>query len=434
MGVLFSSLINAVDLTVHPNHKKQGGMSLLRSRMLSLGCVLTFLSCSCFLFIIAMSQSLSMRLFALYLIMAQAALFLILNRFVRRNIWLSATLLFLLSILIGVSIIFQAKSIYASGFIWFQVLVVPAFLLCGWRLGLMMSLVITATALVTASLSIKFGSVMPYGWDRNLGLRTVVLSVAIINILTLGMVLIYFHLLNESDANSLEQKNWLQRTARMQELLQMSSHFALKTNGPLDVLGTALHNLEEPLHGRVKSSELLGMLGPVESSVQELASVARSFSLFSRRYLEEGLEQTSFNVVLQHVDTIYNVGAVLRRARLNWNKVNPDILIYTQTAKLVMLIISVIRRAGAEGGNGLQLLSVLDGSGLLITLRYKVVVGNRKVPVPYDVDVVFDPELNQDLIQELCGELGIEFSQQSEGDLHFYQLKFVQARSQARLA
>jgi hypothetical protein len=426
--------MNSLDATVHPDNKKRGGMPLLRGRMLSLSCIFTMVACSCFLAIIVLTRRVDVQLFTIYAIMGQAAVILVLNRFIRRNTWLSAALLILLSVMMGVGIMFQARSVYASGFLWFQVLIMPAFLLCGWRLGLFVSVVIGLVTLATVAFSQVYGAALPYGGDRVVVFRSMLVTVLIINCLTLGMVAIYFHLLHESEKNSVEQRDWLQRTARMQELLQMSSHFALKTNGPLDVLGTALHNLEEPLLGRAQAPVLLAMLGPVESGIQDLAGVARSFSLFSRRYLEEGLEQTSFNAVLQHVDTMYNVGAVLRRARLHWDKVEPDILIYTQTAKLVMLLISVLRRAGAEGGTRLSAVPLLEADGLEITLRYQMASTSGKVEVGSDVDVVFDPELNENLIQELCSELGIKRYQQRDGECQIYRLKLLQARCQARLA
>jgi hypothetical protein len=245
-------------------------------------------------------------------------------------------------------------------------------------------------------------------------------------------VTLYFHMLRESEKNSREQRDWLQRTARMQELLQMSGHFALKTNGPLDILGTALHNLEVPLARSVEAKSLLAMLAPVESGIQQLASVSRSFSLFSRRYLEEGLEQTSLNQVLQHVDTIYNVGAVLRRARLGWEHVHPDILINTQTAKLVMLLITILRRIGAEGGTQLRAGSSLEADGLHITLRS--ILGREHVAVASDVKIAFDPELSEDLIQELCNELGVECSQERNGSIQIDRLILLQSRCQALVA
>jgi C4-dicarboxylate-specific signal transduction histidine kinase len=255
----------------------------------------------------------------------------------------------------------------------------------------------------------------------------------IINSLTIGMVALYFHLLRESEKKNREQRDWLQRTARMQELLQMSGHFALKTNGPLDVLGTALHNLEEPLsRSSMDAKVLMAMLAPVESGIQELASVSRSFSLFSRRYLEEGLEQTSLNQVLHHVDTIYNVGAVLRRARLDWKRIEPDILIYTQTAKLVMLMISILRGVGAEGGTKLMVDSSLESDGLHITIQYEV--SQDQMAVASDVNIIFDTELNEDLVSELCGELGVERSQGRDGKTRMYRLILMQSRCQARVA
>ncbi len=434
MGAPLSLLIKALDITVHPGNRKRGGMSLLRGRMLSLACLLTGTACSIFLVIMVLTRELDQRFFPIYIILAQAGLFLILNRFVQKNVWLSAILLVFLSILLGMAIVYQERSVYATGFLWFQVLIMPAFLLCGWRLGSALCVVIMLVALGTFFISKELGPLLPYDGDRMIGFRTMLMNVIVINFLTLGMVAIYFHLLHDGEKNKGEQRNWLQRTARMQELLQMSNHFALKTNGPLDVLGTALHNLEEPLQRHMESRVLLSMLAPLESSVQDLAAVAKSFSLFSRRYLDEGLEQTSYNLVLQHVDTLYNVGAVMRRARLHWEKVNPDILIYTQTAKLVMLIISVLRRAGAEGGTGIQAIPTFCSEGLQVTLQYTLKTGQGHSAVASDVDVVFDPELNEDLIHELCHELGIECSQQREGDRQVYRLKLLQERCQARLA
>jgi uncharacterized protein YneF (UPF0154 family) len=432
MGNLLNQLIRALDIMVHPHHKKRGGMPLLRGRMLSLSCLLTLVSCSSFLGIVLLTRGLDLRLFTIYLIMALALVVLGLNRLVRRNTWLSASLLVILSVLMGVGIMYQVRSIYASGFLWFQVLIMPAFLLCGWRLGLFVSAITLAVALTTVVLSHGYGQALPYDGDRLVEIRSMLMTVLIVNGLTIGMVTLYFHLLRESEKNNREQRDWLQRTARMQELLQMSGHFALKTNGPLDVLGTALHNLEEPLSRSADAKSLLTMLAPVESGIQELASVSRSFSLFSRRYLEEGLEQTSLNQVLQHVDTIYNVGAVLRRARLRWERVQPDILIYTQTAKLVMLLISILRRVGAEGGTQLKATSSLGPDGLHIMLHYTM--GQEHVAVASDVNIAFDPELNEDLIQELCRELGVERSQEREGKAQIYRLVLLQSRCQARVA
>lgn len=432
MGGLLNQLIRTLDVTVHPDHIKRGGMPLLRGRMLSLCCILTILSCSSFLVIVMLTRGLDLRLFTIYAIMGFSAIFLGMNRHVRRNSWLSAALLSILSILIGVGIMYQARSVYASGFLWFQVLIMPAFLLCGWRLGILVSSVTLAVALTTVAFSQVYGQTLPYDGDRLVGFRSMLMTVLIVNGLTIGMVLLYFYLLHESERTNVEQRDWLQRMARMQELLQMSRHFALKTNGPLDVLGTALHNLEEPLTRTMDAKSLLGMLAPVESGIQDLAAVSRSFSLFSRRYLEEGLEQTSFNTVLQHVDTIYNVGAVLRRARLHWTRLQPDILIYTQTARLVMLLISVLRRAGAEGGTDLTLVPSLDVDGLHLTLKYKV--ANAQGGPASDANTVFDPELNEDLIQELCNELGVERYQQNENAARSWRLTLLQARSQARLA
>jgi hypothetical protein len=426
--------MGTLDVTIHPANTKRGGMPLLRGRMLSLSCILTILSCSSFLAIILLTRRLDLRLLPIILIIGQTSIIFVLNRYVLKNTWLSAALLILLSIMMGVGILYQARSMYASGFLWFQVLIMPAFLLCGWRLGLFVSAVIFLVALLTLAASQSYGTALPYDGDRVIGFRSMIMTVMMINALTLGMVAIYFHLLHESEKNHREQRDWLQRTARMQELLQMSSHFALKATGPLDVLGTALHNLEEPLKGNTDAGLLLGMLAPVESGIQDLAAVSRSFSLFSRRYLEEGLEQTSFNLVLQHVDTIYNVGAVLRHARLHWEKVNPDILIYTQTAKLVMLLISILRRVGAEGGTQLSMSPSWNSEGLHIILRYKLASSRDRIAVPSDVDVVFDPELNEDLIQELCKELGMKRYEQSESGTHIYRLELLQSRCQARLA
>lgn len=432
MGTLLNPLIRTLDFTVHPHHKKRGGMPLIRGRMLSLSCILTLVSCSSFLGIVMLTRGLDFRLFTVYLIMACATLFLGLNRIVQRNSWLSAALLIILSILMGVGIMYQVRSVYASGFLWFQVLIMPAFLLCGWRLGIFVSTVTLAVALITVALSHGYGHALPYDGDRLVDYRSMLMAILIVNCLTIGMVTLYFHLLRESEKNNREQRDWLQRTARMQELLQMSGHFALKTNGPLDVLGTALHNLEEPLSRSQDAKSLLAMLAPVESGIQELAAVSRSFSLFSRRYLEEGLEQTSLNQVLQHVDTIYNVGAVLRRARLGWERVHPDILIYTQTAKLVMLLISMLRRIGAEGGTQLRATSSLEADGLHITLR--AIQGRDHVAVASDVNIAFDPELNEDLIQELCDELGVERSRELHGQEQIYRLTLLQSRCQARVA
>jgi hypothetical protein len=432
VGGLLNQLIRTLDFTVHPHHKTHGGMPLLRGRMLSLSCFLTLISCSSFLGVVLMTRGLDLRLFTVYLIILLAALVLGLNRFVLRNAWLSATLLIVLSILIGVGIMYQARSLYASAFLWFQVLIMPAFLLCGWRLGIFVSSITLTVALSTVALSHGYGQALPYDGDRLVQFRSMLMTVLIVNSLTIGMVILYFHLLRESEKSNREQKDWLQRTARMQELLQMSGHFALKTNGPLDVLGTALHNLEEPFSRSTDAKSLLTMLAPVESGIRELASVSRSFSLFSRRYLEEGLEQTSLNQVLQHVDTIYNVGAVLRRARLGWGRAEPDILIYTQTAKLVMLLISILRRVGAEGGTQLQASSSLQPDGLHLMLHYTL--SHEHVAVASDVNIAFDPELNEDLIQELCGELGVERSQEREGKTRSYRLVLLQSRCQARVA
>jgi hypothetical protein len=178
---------------------------------------------------------------------------------------------------------------------------------------------------------------------------------------------------------------------------------------------------------------LLPLLEPVESCVQDLAAVSRSFSLFSRRYLEEGLEQTSVNSVLQHVDTIYNVGSVLRQARLNWERLTPDILIYTQTAKLVMLLISLLRSVASEGGTQLDVKATLEDDGLQILLRYKPTSNTDHVAIQPDVDVAFDPELNEGLIEELCSELDIQHSQQREGPYKVHQLKMRQSHGQACL-
>ncbi|HET9236018.1 MAG TPA: hypothetical protein VFO10_02135 [Oligoflexus sp.] len=432
MEALLKQLIRILDITVHPHHKKRGGMPLLRGRMLSLCCILTLISCGSFLGTALLTRGLDLRLFTVYLIMTLATLVLGLNRLFRRNTWLSAGLLIILSILMGVGIMYQVRSLYASGFLWFQVLIMPAFLLCGWRLGLFVSTSTLAVALITVLLSQGYGQALPYEGDRLVEIRSMLMTVLIVNCLTIGMVTLYFYLLRESEKNNREQRDWLQRTARMQELLQMSGHFALKTNGPLDVLGTALHNLEEPLSRSMDAKGLLTMLAPVESGIQELASVSRSFSLFSRRYLEEGLEQTSLNQVLQHVDTIYNVGAVLRRARLDWERADPDILIYTQTAKLVMLLISILRRFGAEGGTQLRATSALRPDGLHLMLHGTLSQGH--VAAASDATLAFDPELNEDLIQELCSELGVERLQEREGRNTVCRLILLQSRCQARVA
>jgi uncharacterized membrane protein YuzA (DUF378 family) len=402
--------------------------------MLSFACVLSIMSCSSFLAIMMLAGRHDLRSLAIYLIIGLSGVILILNRSVRRNTWLSALLLVLLSFMIAGGIITQIRSVYASGFLWFQVLIMPAFLLCGWRPGLLVSSLIMIVALGTVGFSLEHGPVLPFDGDRLLALRTMLTTIVIINGLTLGLVAIYFYLLRENQKTNVEQKTWLQQAARMQELLQMSSHFAMKTNGPLDVIGTALHNLEEPLRRGTPPAVLLSMLGPLESGIQSVASVSRSFSLFSRRYLEEGLEQTSYNVVLQHVDTIYNVGSALRQARLHWDRREPDILIHTQTARLVMLIISVLRRVGAEGGTWMTLGPSLGKDGLQLDLSYRVGNPKETAPIPADVDVVFDPELNENLIQELCAELSVEREQRHEGEIRVYRLTMRQAQCQARVA
>ncbi|HYX31911.1 MAG TPA: hypothetical protein VE954_02265 [Oligoflexus sp.] len=426
-------LVKLLDVTIHPVIKKRGGMTLLRSRMLSLSCIMAIIACLCFIGIIIATGQTELRAIFIYVITGQSVLFLILNRYAQQNALLSSLCLILLGVLLGMAIGYQGRSIFASGFLWFPVLIMPAFLLCGWRLGLGISAVIMLVALATLAYCLGFGSSLPFQGDRTIGIRAVLLSVVLANGLTLGLVAIYFHLLHDSETSSQAQRSWLQRTARMQELLQMSGHFALQTNGPLDVLGTALHNLEEPLRESVQPQTLLALLKPVESSVQDLAAVSRSFSLFSRRYLEEGLEQTSINAVLQHVDTIYNVGAGMRQARLHWEKVVPDILIYTQTAKLVMLLISVLRHVGAEGGTGLSIRTALEADGLDIHLRYQLALSDQR-SVKVQDEVVYDPELTQDLIEGLCTELGVVRSQLQVGLQHEFHFHMLQTQSQARLA
>jgi hypothetical protein len=426
MGNFLSRFIAILDLTTHPANIKLGGMPQLRGRMLSLACLLAIICCTSFLLLIVVTRRLDVRPLVVVLVIGLSGVVLLLNRFVRQTSWLSAGLLVLLSLMMAAGILFQARSVFASGFLWFQVLIMPAFLLCGWRLGFMVSLQIAVVALGTVRLSMGLGETLPYDGDSLVGLRTILLTLVFINGLTLGMAAIYFYLLRESQRTSVEQRTWLQRAARMQELLQMSSHFALKTSGPLDVIGTALHNLEEPLRRRAQPDVLLAMLEPLESGIQSVAGVSRSFSLFSRRYLEEGLEQTSYNVILQHVDTIYNVGVVLRQARLHWNRMEPDILIHTQTARLVMLIISVLRRVGAEGGTQITLEPYLKADGLHLDLRYQSGVYKEASSMPSDVDVIFDLELNENLIQELCAELAVDREQRQEGETQLYRLIMLQ--------
>ncbi|WP_141735615.1 hypothetical protein [Oligoflexus tunisiensis] len=434
MGVILSCLESMLDATIHPHNRNQGGMTLLRSRMLSLSCIMTVLTCIMIFAVIVHYDRLDLGIFAPHLMMGHGILFLSLNRCFQRNVEVAAVYLILLSVFLAVGILFQAQSISATGFLWFQVLIVPAFLLCGWRYGLAVSTVILLVALGTLGFCLKFGTALPFGGDREVGVRSMLMTAIFVNGLTLTMVAIYFRLLHQSERISQEQREWVQRTARMQELLQMSGHFALKTNGPLDVLGTALHNLEEPLKDSMQPRTLLDLLEPLESGIQDLADVARSFSLFSRRYLEEGLEQTSINVVLQHVDTIYNVGSALRLARLHWQKAAPDILIHTQTAKLVMLIVSVLRNIAAEGGSQLQLHMELQTDGLQLFLSYQMAPFTGRDLEEADVHVLFDPELTGSLIQELCSELGVELRRRQEGEMLLCGLKLKQAKSQARFA
>jgi len=204
-------------------------------------------------------------------------------------------------------------------------------------------------------------------------------------------------------------------------------------------LETALNNLEDPhLRGQQPRS-LLPLLEPIESSIKKLADVAKSFSLFSRRYQDEGLEQTSVNAILLHVDTIYNVGPSLRKARLHWQHVEPDILIYTQTAKLVMLLISLSRHIAWEGGTHLSIVSIASKSGLHLSLKYRInsiaeaPIGKGEVPAKDEL--IFDPELNEGLTQELCEELKIEVMRAKEGAHQFcYNLEFSQESCQAKVA
>jgi hypothetical protein len=434
MGAILSRLESLLDATIHPSTRQQGGMTLLRSRMLSLGCIMTVLACSLLFAVVLFQERQDLGIFAPYLMLGHGLLFLILNRSLPWNVGVAAIYLILLSVFLAVGILFQAQSVSAAGFLWFQVLIAPAFLLCGWRHGFAVSAVIFLVALSTLGMCLKFGNALPFGGDRDVGVRSMLLTAIVVNGLTLIMVSIYFHLLRQSERIHQEQRNWVQRAARMQELLQMSGHFALKTNGPIDVLSTALHNLEESLKDSLQPRILLSLLEPLESGVQDLTEVSRSFSLFSRRYLEEALEQTSINAVLQHVDTIYNVGSVLRRARLHWEKVMPDIPIHTQTAKLVMLIISVLRKIAAEGGTGLELSSMLQGDSLNLVISCQMMSDAEQAPAPSDSEVVYDPELTESLIHELCNELGVELSQRQNGDGRTYGLTIPQARIQARLA
>ncbi len=414
-----------LDLTVHPENRQQGGMRLLRSRMLSISCIFIIFVTSAFLINLLSTRSMDSRLIPNYSIISTASLCLILNRFFRESGRLTAVLIVLLSMLLYAGVVYQARSVYASAFLWFQILIGPAFLLCGWRIGFLVSTLVLLVALMALGVSMQFGSALPYDGDRGTGFRLILATIFLANLLVLGITAVYFNLLHKNEIESQTQKVKLQRAARMQELFQVSGHFVTKTSGPLDVLGTALSYLADPLQNR-QPSAVLQMLESVESSVEQLAAVSRSFSLFSRPHMEEGLEQTSFNLVLQHVDTICNVGKLGQPDPLKWEVANPDIPIFTQTAKLVMVVLGFVRRASAQGGGQLQAAVNTVDHALLMTLTYQVPTENRRVAASMDRSELLNPELTEDMIQQLCDDLGIEWSQQREGDQQILYLKLQQ--------
>lgn len=427
MPLIFNKIIELLDLTIHPEVHKRGGMPLVRSRMLSFACLMISGIWAVLTVIIYYTMAEADRVLIALPLTVIPLILLLLNRWTRRANILSAIFLLLIYLLFSLGICAQGRSIFAPGLLLFPVGIMLNFLLCGRRVGLVACFFMLGMALFSLLYLRRFGALLPFDNDPEKTMRALIPAIIVSNSLSFGIVTIYFSLVHSGEKKREEQRSWVLRTARMQELLLMSRHFALQTNGPLDILGTALHNLEDPVHQGMQPGQLLPLLIPVEKSIQEMAAVARSFSLFSRRYLEEGWEQTSVNAIFQHVDMIYNVGTAMRKARLHWQRVDPDILVHTQTAKIVMLLISLLRSMGSSGGTQLQAESYMENGGLVITMRYKVPPPvSRHRPNPQQAsDIIFDPELNEDLIKELSGQLGIKSTTVRTGGEQIYQLKLA---------
>lgn len=203
MNVVTNRLIQMIDRTVHPYVLETGGMPLLRGRMLSLICLMAIFACFSFIFSLAFMQRTAIRIPFIYTLMGIALLLMGLNRFIRHNTMLSGITLILFSVMMSLGILNHAASVFAPGFLWFSVLIMPTFLLCGWRLGLVVNAIIIAVGLVTVVICQGYGATLPFQGDRNIGLRAILMSVVISNILTLGLVAVYFHLLNMSEKTSL---------------------------------------------------------------------------------------------------------------------------------------------------------------------------------------------------------------------------------------
>lgn len=416
---MLNRILMLVELAIHPDVKRLGGIDLVRARIGVVLASLIVLNSLILYTLLAISGGSRAPLNTFWILIGYSSLIFLCHRYSTNVPLTAAVYLTMLLVIVCYGISTNNRTLLAPGFLWFPVLMMPNALLCGRKIALGLSfsmLVIVASTLVyvgAAPLRIPFeGNAKAY-------VTALVITLFMVNIVLLLIVALYSHIYKQAEKAALQHRNWIQGVARMQELSQMSSRFASQTKGPVDVLETALNNLEELMKSEGEPRTLLPYLESVDASIRHLGAVSKSFSLLSRRYLEEGIEQTSINTIFQHVDTVYNAGPIQSDCRLHWTFLQDDIPIFTQSAKFLMLILSLTRGMVWAGGRELSMKALPYEGKIFVELRaekhVKSETSHSKTEISSKVQHVFDPELNEALIHELCRELGLAKSVESFG-------------------
>ncbi|MCX6128136.1 MAG: hypothetical protein NTX25_03615 [Proteobacteria bacterium] len=401
-------MLRITDFAIHNHLIEQNGIALIRAR--SLNFIAIFSTILCMFLLSDISNQFLFNFAAIYLFL-QCFLVLSVNRMTQNKTWISIYYMLFLSSFFCAHSLFFSKNLVNPG-----LFVFPLIIMCN-------SMVIGGMAAAILNIFVLLGTILTmfFEFENSFLLSShgflVFFSALFCGASAIICVRVLHCIWNRNEQDSIEQSSSNFQHLRLHELSRMAGNFCGQTNGPLDILGTALHNIEEPILNAREPIKILPLLDAIESSVRELALISSSFSLFSKYYADHDMEIVRISSILQHVDTIFNRGNFARASRLTWLPLDSDWEILSKPNKLVMLLVSLLRNLSDEGAQDLRLIVLDRESHVNLEIFYRPANmdgrAERKKSIQGRTMIDFDQEVKSSLVEDLASELGLKIQRNS---------------------